>query len=122
MLTSDRIIRLFAGHTTFMHFCAVSNCILQPTGSSEVISGRLIGLTVPDKCVKFRDPRLNGSREIRPKAVGCGIFGRFSNFSKCLPAVAGDVIFGVTSGYVSADARLWGRMSPISVYNFVILI
>ena len=29
-----RIMRLYAGRTHFTHFCAVLNCILQPTGSS----------------------------------------------------------------------------------------
>ena len=33
--------------------------------------------------------------KIRTKAVGCGIFGRFSNFHKCRSEVAGDVISGV---------------------------
>ena len=40
---------------------------------SNVISGRFVGLTAPDKCVKRRDPRLDRSEEIRPKAVGHGI-------------------------------------------------
>ena len=33
--------------------------------------------------------------EIRPKAVGGGFFGRFSNFGKCRSEVSGDVISGV---------------------------
>ena len=28
-------VKLFAGCTQFMHFCAILNCILQPTGSSQ---------------------------------------------------------------------------------------
>ena len=34
VLNSDRIIQLFASSARFTHFCAVFNCILQPTGSS----------------------------------------------------------------------------------------
>ena len=33
--------------------------------------------------------------KIQPKAVGVGIFGRFSNFGKCRSEVAGDVISGL---------------------------
>ena len=33
--------------------------------------------------------------KIRFKAVGGGIFGRFTNFDKCRSEVAGDVISGV---------------------------
>ena len=33
-LNSGRIIRLVAGHTRFMHFCAVFHCMLQLTGNS----------------------------------------------------------------------------------------
>ena len=54
-----------------------------------------MGPTVPDKRVKFRDPKLNRSGEIRPKAVGCSILGIFSNFDKCRLEAAGDVISGV---------------------------
>ena len=50
-------------------------------------------LTVTEK---FRDPRSNRSEEIRPKAVGCGIFGRSLNFDKFRSEVAGDVLSGVT--------------------------
>ena len=42
-------------------------------------------LTVTDRCVKFRDPRLNLSEENQPKAVGRGIFGRLSNFDSMPP-------------------------------------
>ena len=42
--------------------------------ASDDISGRFVRLAVPDKCVKFRDPRLKHSPEIRPEAVGGGIF------------------------------------------------
>ena len=66
---------------------------------------RCIKPTVRDKCVKFRDPRLNRCGEIRPKAVRGGIFGCFSNFYTCEPEVAGDVIPGVASVYVGVDVR-----------------
>ena len=46
---------------------------------------------------------VNHSGEIRPKAVGGGIFGRFSNFDKCRLEVAGDVIPGEVVEYVSTD-------------------
>ena len=42
--------------------------------ASDVMSRRVVRLIVPDKAVKFRDPRLNRSRESRPKVVGGGIF------------------------------------------------
>ena len=38
----------------------------------------------------FCDPHLNHSGEIRPKAIGGGIFGRFSHFDECRLEVAGD--------------------------------
>ena len=63
--------------------------------ASDFISDRLMGQTVPDKCVEFRDLCLNRYGEIQPKAVRCGIFVHFSNFDKCRPEVAGDVIFSV---------------------------
>ena len=65
-----------------------------------------MGLTVPDKCVKFRDPHLNRSGEIQMKAVGCDIFGRFSNFDKSRPEVAGDVISDVAVEQVGVDVRV----------------
>ena len=34
MINNDQIIRLVVGQTRFTQFCAVFNCILQPTGSS----------------------------------------------------------------------------------------
>ena len=87
-------MRLNAGRTNFTHLCAIHNCILQsrPEAATDVISGRFVRLAVPEKCVKFRDPRLNCSPGIQPKAVGGGTFERFLNFHKCRPEVAGDVI------------------------------
>ena len=40
-------------------------------------SGRSVRPNDPDKYVKFRDPRLNRSREIPLKAVECGTFDGF---------------------------------------------
>ena len=46
--------------------------------ASDVISGLFVGLIAQDKAVKFPDPGLNSSREIRPKAVEDCMFGPFS--------------------------------------------
>ena len=43
--------------------------------------------------------------KIRPKAVGSGIFGRFPNFDKFRPEVAGEVVSGVAIEYVVMDVR-----------------
>ena len=40
-----------------------------PETASDVIAGKFVELTVTDKRDKFRDPRLNRSGKIRPKAV-----------------------------------------------------
>ena len=60
-----------AGRTRFTHhFCAVFNCILQPTGSNERRPIRQIcGPVASDNRVKFGDPRLDLSQEIPPEAV-----------------------------------------------------
>ena len=42
--------------------------------ASDVMSGNFVRLVVLNKAVKFRDPRLNHSREIRPNVVEGGIF------------------------------------------------
>ena len=60
---------------------------------------------ISHKCEQFSDPRLNHSEEIRPKAVGGGIFGRFSNFDKCRPEATSDVISGARLKYVDMDVR-----------------
>ena len=75
-LNIGQIVRPFAGRTRFTHFCAVFNYSLRPTDDMSGISGRFVRLTVPNEPVKFRDPRLNRSGDIRPKAEGGGIFGR----------------------------------------------
>ena len=66
-------------HFTHFCFCAVSNCILQPTGTS-----RCVRLIVPDNAVKLYDPRLNRSQEIWPKANGGTIFNSIRiGFDQC---------------------------------------
>ena len=43
--------------------------------------------------------------KIRPKAVGGGIFGRFSNFEKCRSEAADDIMSNVAVDYVGVDVR-----------------
>ena len=88
-----------------MHLYAALNCSLQPTGSSYSCH-RFMRLAVADKWVQFRDPRFNRSGEIRPKAVGGGIFVCFLSNDKCRPEVAGDVIFGAAMDQVFADVSV----------------
>ena len=45
--------------------------------ASDVISGKFVGPIVPNKSVKFCDPRLNLSGEIEPEVVEGGIFHVF---------------------------------------------
>ena len=86
---------------TFAQYLIVF-CIRLET-ASDVISGKFDGPIVPDKCVKFRDPRLNRSGEIQPKAVGSSIFGRFLISDNCRPKIAGDVISAVVVEYIGMD-------------------
>ena len=67
--------------------------------------GVFVGSIVLIRLVKFRDTRLNNSGEIQPKAIGCSIFFRFSNFDNCRSKIAGDLISGEALGYVSLDVR-----------------
>ena len=68
----------------------------QPTGSnSDVISSGFLRPVVPDKHMKFGDPRLNLSRDISPEAVGGVIFGLFLNVDKYQLEVNSDVIYDV---------------------------
>ena len=60
-------------------------------------------LTVPNEFVKFRDALLNHSGEIRPKAVEAPFRPLFSNFDKCRPDVAGDIVSGVTAGHAGVQ-------------------
>ena len=67
----DELFHSLSGLNSFAHFCAVFNGILQLTGrASDVISSMAVRPIVLDKCVKFRDPSLNRSREIPPEAAG----------------------------------------------------
>ena len=97
-------------------------------GAHDVTAGSFMEPIVPDKFVQFRDPRLNSSGEMQPKAVGCGIFGRFSNFDNWRPEVTCDVMFQATFEHVGVDVRaefggsrlnsgrtilLYGRPDPV---------
>ena len=65
-----------------------------------------MGLTIPSKCVTFRDYRANRSGEIRKKVGGGGgFFGRFSNFDNSRPELAGNIISGAAVNKVSMDVR-----------------
>ena len=73
-LKSDRI-RLFANRVPFVPFCAGFNFIgRQPEAVSDVLPSCIVGLIVPDRWLKFCNPRVNLSGEIQAEAVGCGIF------------------------------------------------
>ena len=50
-------------YAVFKAFCSLLEAI------SDVISGKFVGPIVLDKCVKFRDPCLNRSRDIPPEAA-----------------------------------------------------
>ena len=52
--------------------------------------------------VKLCGPCLNRSREIRPDAIGGGIFNNFFR-DHFRPDVVSDVIYGTTEGYVGMD-------------------
>ena len=57
---------------TFMQYLSAFCSRLEE--ASDAISGRFVGLTLPDECEKFRNPELNRSGEIPPEAVRNGIF------------------------------------------------
>ena len=71
-------MQLYAGNTHFTHVCTdlIAFCSRSET-ASDVISGRFMGPIVPDNLVKFCDPGLDRSREIRPEAAEGGIFDCF---------------------------------------------
>ena len=96
-LNSGRIIAHFYPVFNYI-FCSRQEAV------SDVISGIFVGPVVHDKRVKFRDHRLNRSREILPDAVGGGKFDRFLNFDNCQPGVASDVISGMAVQHVGMDA------------------
>ena len=71
------------------------------------ICSMLVGLIVINKCLKFRDPRLNRSGEIR-----------FSNMDNCRPEVAGDVISSVALDHIGMDVAVklddsWSSGRPV---------
>ena len=74
----------------------------RPETANGVISNRFMGPIICDKPVKFRNPRLNRSRESPPATVRGGIFGRFSHVDNLRLEVASDVISGVVVG-----RRVW---------------
>ena len=81
--------------THIAHFCAVFSCIMQPTGS------RFVRPIVPNKCVKFRDPHLNRSREVSPEPIwGSILYTVFSD-----EEVVSDVISNVAVACVASDVR-----------------
>ena len=96
-----RLLVALVLHTFVQYLIAFCN---QLETASDVISARFVRLTVPDKCVQFCYPHLNCSGEIRPKAIGCSIFGCFSNIDICRQEVAGDVLSGVALESVRMDA------------------
>ena len=98
----DRIMRFYAGWTRFTHLHAVFSCSLHPKWSRL---WRHILQFCGTKCVKFCDPRLNCSGEVRPKAAGGSIFGRFSNFDQGRLEVAGDVMYIVATELVFLYVR-----------------
>ena len=65
------------------------------------MSGKFVRPVVPDKFVKFRDPRLNHSGEILPKAIGGGIFDRFYRDNFQLTSW-----HGISKQYVGVDAHV----------------
>ena len=90
----------------------------RPETAGDIISGRFVGPVVFDERVKFHDPRLNCSEESQPKAIGCGIFGRFSNADNCRPEVTGDILSGVVANNDNSklnsgrNIRIFVRQDP----------
>ena len=76
-LNSGRSIQLFAGCTILCTFVQYLTAFCSRAEASDVISSMFLSLTVTNKLVKFRNPRLNRSSEIRAEAVGGSIFDRF---------------------------------------------
>ena len=68
----------------FYALCTVFYCIFAAVRMQLLTSYQadLCGWLSPIS-VKFRDPRLNHSGEIRPKGTKYRLFGRLSNFDKC---------------------------------------
>ena len=66
-----------------------------PVSSSLATNVAHCTLTVKQEARQLVGKAKRRATKIRPKAVGSGIFGRFSNFGKGRPEVPGDVISGV---------------------------
>ena len=75
------------------------------------MSGTFVRLAVPNKFVKFRDPRLHRSPEIGPEVVGGGIFGRFSNIDDFRPKVDSDTMSGAFVEQTGVAVRIRGDES-----------
>ena len=94
-----------AGRTRFRHFCAVSNCICGGLEEdSDVMSDEFVKPTVPDKCVKFRNPRLNVLEKFDPKPPEA-IFRVFFR-DDFRPDVFSDVISFLAVDQVGMDVRI----------------
>ena len=66
----------------------------RPKAAIDVISGMLAGLVVPDKCLKFRDPRLHTVLEkFHPKPSEAAFSTGFRNNFR--PHVVSEIISGV---------------------------
>ena len=68
-----------------------------------------LSYVVPNNAVKFRDPGLNPSLEIRPKVVADYIFHFFRHSFRL--EVASDVISGKTIQEVGADVQICGQLT-----------
>ena len=72
---------------------------------------------VLDKCVTFRDPGLNHSREIPPEPVGGSIFDSFFTFR---PEADNNVMSGVAVDYVRMDVPVkFGDLGEMVGAGFV---
>ena len=104
MFNRGRSVRLVARWSLFRTYTQYSVAVyIRPEAVSDVVHGSCISLAVANKRVQFRDPCLNRSGKILPKAVTREICGRFSNFETCWPEVAGYVISGRAMEWVIAD-------------------
>ena len=61
LLPVGPVLRTFAQY--LIAFCS------RPEAASDAMSSSIVGLIAPDKYVKYRDPCLNCSGEIRPNVI-----------------------------------------------------
>ena len=66
---------------------------------------RFYGALEQQEAHQFVGQAKRRATQIRPKAVGGGIFGSFSNFGKCRSEEAGKVISGLAAEWVGTDVR-----------------